>query len=81
MPLLTCLQQCTVFACPVGNGEASKHRKAKDEDVSGGVHICVLHREMVQVMFGTTRTYVVLFRRHPCMQEGTQAAALVLLGW
>lgn len=46
MSLLTCFQQCTIFACPVGNCEASKYRKSKDKDVSWGVHICVLHREI-----------------------------------
>lgn len=46
MSLLTCFQQCVIFACPVGNCEASKYRKSKDKDVSGGVHICVLHREI-----------------------------------
>lgn len=34
MSLLTCFQQCTIFACPVGNCEASKYRKSKDKDVS-----------------------------------------------
>lgn len=86
MSLLTCFQQSTIFACPVGNREASKYRKSKDKDISGGVHICVLHREIVYVMFGITRICRLPLRSWDTLgckhrtQERTRAAALVLLG-
>lgn len=60
MSFLTCFQQCTIFACPVGNRKASKYRKSKDKDVSGGVHICVLHREIVYITFTITQICALL---------------------